>query len=500
MSHISFRERGENVDLQVDWVVVGSGPGGAVAAVTLARGGDRVALVEAGAWRDPEDLPSTAYGQLRDMMPGWGSTITMGRALWPVVQGHGVGGTSLINSAICVRTPGDIFELWAREHGLREDGFAEQIWRYQDDFEKELSATATPDAIAGRSNLLAAEADRKLGWEGHRMVRYVKDCEGSGQCLQGCSRGRKQSMNLVYVPELLELGGTVVSCAPVDKVLLRGNRAVGVRGRFRHPRRLGKGAHFALRARKGVFIAASATGSPVLLMRSGVKNPALGQGFRAHPGTGIFGVYKDPVDMNIGATQGWATMKFRHEPGLKLETLSIPPELVAGRLKGGGSTLMHRLKESRHLSMWVQAVRAETVGSVKPGLMGPTVNYTMNDADMRRLREGAYLVAQWHQAAGAEAVIPGIHGMPYKLPIDQIDKIREASLDPRSWVAILSHLFGGCVMGTDPRRSVVDIEGRVHGYEGLYVSDASAIPSTLGVNPQHTIMGLSRRFAERALG
>jgi choline dehydrogenase-like flavoprotein len=64
-------------------------------------------------------------------------------------------------------------------------------------------------------------------------------------------------------------------------------------------------------------------------------------------------------------------------------------------------------------------------------------------------------------------------------------------------------LFGGCVMGADPARSVCDPAGRVHGYTGLYVADASLVPTNLGVNPQHTIMALSRhasvRLAEKLL-
>ncbi len=44
-------------------------------------------------------------------------------------------------------------------------------------------------------------------------------------------------------------------------------------------------------------------------------------------------------------------------------------------------------------------------------------------------------------------------------------------------------------MGKDPETSVTDARGRVHGVEGLVVADASVIPTNLGVNPQHTIMG-----------
>jgi len=496
MSHYAFRPKSEALELEVDWVVVGSGAGGATAAVSLARGGEQVAVVEAGAWRDPDQYPLSAYGGMRDLMPEFGSSITTSAAQWPIVQGKAVGGTTVINSAICVRTPGDIFAQWQREHGLPD--YSDRIWAIQDQLENELAATETPLAL-GRTNQLALQGAEALGYESHLTTRYVKDCSGSGQCLQGCGSQRKQSLNLNFIPETARLGGAILSCAPVNKVLLEGRRAVGVTGHFRHPRTRQWGARFTVRARKGVMMAASVLQSPVLLLRSGVRNRRLGHDFRAHPGTGVFGVYDDIVDMNKGATQGWASTAYRDRPGFKLETLSIPPELVASRLKGGGKTLMKRFGEYRHLAMWVMAVRAESVGTVSRGPFGPIVRYILDEADMRRLRDGAVRVAQTHFAAGASYVIPGVHGLPYKLERDQISLLEEAPLQPWNWVGVLSHLFGGCVMGSDPRRSVCDERGRVHGYRGLIIADASQIPSNLGVNPQHTIMALARLRAEQAM-
>ncbi|MFO0726581.1 MAG: GMC family oxidoreductase [Myxococcota bacterium] len=497
MSHLAYQR--EALQLQTDFVVVGSGAGGATAAVILARAGHRVVLVEAGAWRDPSDYPCSSYGAMRDLIDDWGSTITRGRALWPVVQARTVGGTTVINSAICVRTPGDIFEQWSKQHGIH--GLAEDVGRHQDRIEAELCVEEVPPESRGRSNTLAAEGDSRAGYDGHVMRRYVRGCAGSGQCLQGCKKLRKQSTNLNYVPELLQRGQVVVSSAPVDRVLFEGARAVGVRGRFRHPATRERGGAFEIRAQRGVFIAASATHSPALLERSGLRLPALGKYFRAHPGTGVFGCYDDPVDMNQGTTQGWSSLKFRDDPGLKLETLSIPFELVASRLAGGGSALIERLSEYRHLAMWVHACRAESTGTVNNGLFDkPVVRYTLDRTDMERFRRGMHLVGRWHFAAGAKAIIPGISGMPYKLGPDQVDLLLEAPLDPRAYIAILSHLFGGCVMGSDPARSVCDAHGRVHGHPGLFIADASAIPTNLGVNPQHTIMALAGVFAERAAG
>lgn len=501
--HIGYQPkgRGNDVELEVDYVVIGSGAGGASVARDLTLGGASVALVEAGAWRSPTDYPSSMYGTMRDMMDDWNTSITMGRALWPIVQASTVGGTTVINSAIVVRTPGDVFESWQSQHGIGGDGMAEAVWSYQDEIEQHLSVEHVPPEALGRSNELIIKASKALDFHDHDMRRNVKSCVGSGQCIQGCRADRKRSMNVTYIPEAIEAGMTLLSCAPAHKVVFEGKRAIGARGHFKHPLTRKRGASFFVRGRRATIVAASATHSPTLLLRSGVKNKALGSAFRAHPGTGIFGVYPERVDMNVGATQGWASTKFRDNGGFKLESLSIPLELVASRLSGGGKALTERMEDFPYIAMWCMAVRAEdSVGRVRRGVGGrPMVNYTMHPKDMLRLREGAHKVAQMHRAAGATAIIPGIFGLPYKLAPDEIDVIAEGPLDPKAYVAILSHLFGGCPMGADPATSVVDGDGRVHGYEDLLVADASAFPSTIGVNPQHSIMAIARLRARQLL-
>jgi choline dehydrogenase-like flavoprotein len=500
MSHTAFQPPGPEFEQEADYVVVGSGAGGATAAVTLARGGMRVAIVEAGPWRDPSDYPQSVYGAMRDMLDAWGSNFTRGRAFWPIVQGALVGGSTVINSAIAVRTPGDIFEQWERECGVGGPAMAEAMWRIQDELERELFVEEVPEAALGRSNRLARQGADSVGYDSHYMLRYVKGCRGDGQCLQGCRSDKKQSLNRNFIPEVLSRRGAVVSCAPVDRILFDGRRAAGVTGRFRHPQSKKRGAAFVVRAKKGVLVAASVTRSPLLLARSGIKNRAIGKGFRAHPGAPVFGSYDEPVDMNTGATQGWASIAHRVKPGFKLESLSLPLDMIAGRVAGTGRVLMDRLTEFRHLAMWVQACRAETVGEVKSAWNGePAVHYTLSRDDMLRFREGLYTVAATHVAAGARAVLPTIFGVPYRLLPHEIDKLKDAPLDPRAYISILSHLFGGCTMGRDPARSVCDGRGRVHGYEGLYIADASAIPTNLGVNPQHTIMALARYWSEGIL-
>ena len=60
-----------------------------------------------------------------------------------------------------------------------------------------------------------------------------------------------------------------------------------------------------------------------------------------------------------------------------------------------------------------------------------------------------------------------------------------------------SHLFGTARAGSDSATSVVGPDLQCHDVRDLYVMDASIFPTNLGVNPQHSIMGVVHRAAEK---
>jgi choline dehydrogenase-like flavoprotein len=497
VTHLSFRT-GPDLTLDADFVVVGSGAGGATLAHTLARAGASVILVESGAWRDPEHLPAGFYGAVRDVFDAWQTTLTTGPALWPVVQASAVGGTTVINSAICVRTPPDVIEDWARNYGVDGPRLARDLERHQGDLEQDIGVEAVFHE-AGETDRLAERGARALGGHDHVMHRYTRGCEGSGRCTLGCRAGRKRSLDQVFLPEVLRKNGVILSCAPAHHVLTNGTRAIGVEGWFRHPVSRKRGARYRVLARRGVALAASPVHTPGLLQRSGLRHRAIGAGFRAHPGLGVLGVYPHQVDQHRGATQGWSSLHWRDQ-GYKFETLTLPLEMLAARLPGGGTTLMRRLDQSGHLAHFALALRADTVGRVGQTLWGtPTVRYSMGERDLHRLRAGVHQLARLHAEAGATSVYTGIPGLPAELPVSELSRILEVPLSPRRFLCILSHLFGGATFGLQPDEHACDPEGRVRGIRQLWVACAAGIPTTLGVNPQHTIMALARVRGEAML-
>jgi choline dehydrogenase-like flavoprotein len=127
------------------------------------------------------------------------------------------------------------------------------------------------------------------------------------------------------------------------------------------------------------------------------------------------------------------------------------------------------------------------------------INYDLNDADLRTFKRGVELLCELYWAAGAEELYPPIEGMGV-LRGGDVDTVRNHDLRPRDLTLMAFHPLGTARADARPQHGVVDGDLRLHGTEGLYVCDASVIPSSLGVNPQITIMALATRLAYHLLG
>ena len=86
-----------------------------------------------------------------------------------------------------------------------------------------------------------------------------------------------------------------------------------------------------------------------------------------------------------------------------------------------------------------------------------------------------------------------LHNEPVLMdsPAD-VDKLDAAPWERAKVRVVTAHQMGGCRMGKDPKRSVVDSTLKFHGLDNLFVVDGSVFPTSLGVNPQESIMGISR--------
>jgi choline dehydrogenase-like flavoprotein len=486
------------VDEAFDYVIVGSGAAGASAARVLADTGASIAIVEEGPYVDPKTFHDKVFKSFTRLFRNMGGQVARGRAFIPVVQGSCVGGSTVVNSAIVWRLPEDIWQPWEREFGIGRAFSYRELSANWDLIERELSVAPTPSAVWGNFNRLMDDAKRKLGVDAGPTRRYVRDCQGSAQCLTGCPHGAKQSMLVSYLPYAEKRGATIFAAARVDDVEFEGGKAVGVRGWFHVPQFNRNRARFRLRARKGVLVAASAIQTPQLLQASGVRSPHLGRHFQGHPGSPLIGLFDSPLDPWFGATQGYDAEHHRRNGRFKIETISLPPEIAFTRMPGVGRKWLESIGRATHSVIWAVQMRGYARGRVRKTIFGPDIQYDLTPQDMDQLRRGLRFTAELMFAAGAREVITGIHGFQDRLtkPADAA-LLEKAPLDPACYSFILSHLFGTARMSPDPKDGVVGTDFAVHGRRNLYVLDSSLFPTNMGVNPQHTIMAVAMQAAKK---
>jgi choline dehydrogenase-like flavoprotein len=486
------------VEDSADAVIIGSGAAGATAARVLSEAGLDVVVIEEGPHIAQTALRSDMYTTFRRAWRDMGFQVARGRAITPILQGSCVGGTTAINGAIIHRMPRSIFDGWGADHGAGEFLRWAELERVYDTLDRELAVGPVPDLALGNHNALMERGVERLGWQGNRVRRNVRDCEGSAHCNQGCPNARKQSMDNSYIPRAVAHGARVYATCTARELLLDGARASGVLGEFRDRARGISGPELRVHARHAVILAASAIQSPLFLQLNRIGNPRLvGARLQAHPGTAVAGVFDQPVEQWFGATQGYETTHFWNER-MKFETVGMPLELAAVRLPGFGARLSKQLAEFGHVAFFGVQIRARAHGRVRRTRFGhKAIDFDLTAQDVQTLKLGVARLVELMFAAGAREVLPGVHGLPERISSpDGIAGIAGLPDDPRLFHCIAAHLFGTAVMGRSERDSVVRPDCQVRGVERLYLTDSSVFPTNLGVNPQHSICAISWLAAE----
>jgi choline dehydrogenase-like flavoprotein len=481
-----------NLAVRVDACVIGTGAGGAPVAKELAEAGLTVAMLEEGR----HDTPDSYNGRPRDMSAllyrdgGQIATIGVPPILLPL--GRTVGGSSHVNSATCFRTPSAVLEMWAERFGL-EELTATELDPYFRRVERVLNVVQTPADIAGRNAAVVKRGADALGYSGDWIYRNVRGCVGSGICNFGCPSAAKQHVGVTYVPRAWDAGATTYTATRARRLRVERGRIRGVEAVTQSKRRV----HVSCDV---VVVAAGTVHSPLFLKRNRIDDPSgqLGRNLSLHPATGMRALFDEPIEMWSGVPQSYYIDEFADE-GIMLEGAGGTPDWIATSLPYFGDRHRSLMASVRNLSQFGVMVSDSSRGHVREIAGTVFVHYDLNRRDTLAFKRGIEVLADIYWAAGARRIYPPIAGLP-ELGPDEMDRLRALDLEPAQLSLMAFHPLGTCRMGADPATAPVDGAGRARGCEGLYVSDGSIVPSSLGVNPQVTIMALATRIAYRIAG
>lgn len=506
----------EDVVENADVCIIGSGAAGAILAKELVEKGKKVVLLEKGGYYEEQDMNQRDL----DMMPllwknaGFNFDDNMRVA---IAQGNCLGGSTIINDAVCFDTPQKIRDEWRR---LGVD-FTDKEW--SDNFSKvngNLHVTEVSDSELNRNSRMLMVGANKLGLrEGRKNNRNCVNCMQCGFCHLGCHYGTKQNVLVTYIYEGLKQPDSSIHIycnCNVTGIIHKNGIVEGIEGTFYNSK--GEKTYRLRVNSKIVILSAGAIASSRLLLRNGIKEDTAGRGICLHPAPFVLGDFDQEIKGNEGIPMAFTVHDFgvtrttdktrmeydfnsENDGEFLIESIFLPLLQFSMALPTDFIQHTELMQRFNNYTMAGILVRDGNNGRVS---ITPTGNdsfsYSLGQKELRIIAKGVEILAKIWFKLGAKRIITSHRNKMILKDESDLEELKNSIMNnPQGLILGSAHPQSGNKIGVDPNNSVVDSDCKVHGFSNLFVCDASVFPTSVGANPQITVMTMASIVADRII-
>ncbi|HKP86168.1 MAG TPA: GMC family oxidoreductase [Blastocatellia bacterium] len=481
--------------ITADVAIIGSGAGASIMAHNLTRMGRTVLMIERGDHEIPDSFTEDEADMLTRLYRD--GALQLSRDFrFQVLQGSCVGGTTVINNAVCFTMPEEVLARWNDKASIDARLDEKRVWRSfhevihlvgvetQDRFLNE----GAPFFNRGVEKIFTHEPQNRS----KPVDANIHECLGCGYCNIGCKYGKKLSMLDTVLPVTQRDVGRdalrILAGCEAEQFRANGKRITSVVCRLKDGRRV--------KVKANTFVlSAGAVSSSIVLLRSGIGGDRAGKRMSFNMGSPLTAVFPKVINSYSGL-QISHYLKPSPGRGYVIETWFNPPVSQALTMPGWFEDHFNNMLRYNRMTCAGILVGTESNGEVRrAGLTGREVNYVPTEGDLKKLLDGLILSGQAFFAEGAECVIPNTFDYHEIRSAGELERLREWVKDSSDITVGTGHPQGGNILSGNAKLGVIDPEFKAYGYDNLFVCDASVFPTSLGVNPQLTVMALAQYAA-----
>ena len=478
---------------ETEVLVIGTGFGAAAPALRLAQAGCHVTMIEKGPRIDPfKDFRQTSDPQyLLRYLKGVSSerlSLTFAEAL---------GGGSGFYEMVSLRAPSRVFD--------QVDKAGRRLWPagidratlnpYYDIAEQMLHVNQIPAELVPKTGQVFALMMKRLGYSCDRARYAERGCIGSGFCVTGCIYAAKQSLLLNYLPQAVAAGATIETDVEALRIIPLPGHRYEVRCRR---------GRDAITYRTRILVLGGGTvGTARLLLASRETMPFLGEHVGRHiafngsvKAAAILADDLPDGDMFTGRTHpGMISYEFLESHGITISAgKAMPLQLLGGvRLRMHGKARQPDWWGASNVEL-MQLYRHRLVALYSMGLTPPAARVILGpDGAPELVLDMSSALTKYYKRTTEL-----LHSILLRngCRLVDVEFVDRAGGGARAHVGFsTAHQVGSCRMADSERHGVVNAAGEAFAYPGLYVSDGSAIPSSLAVNTSLTILANAERIA-----